>query len=59
MATKFRLGDEVELAMVVPRGPVVELKMTPEGEFHYRVEWVDADGNAQSRWFREDELKAV
>jgi hypothetical protein len=33
--------------------------MNEDGEFFYLVEWVDADGVKQRRWFEESELEAV
>ena len=58
MATTFKKGDVVKLKAVVPQGPVVALRMSEDGIVSYLVEWVDADGVKQSRWFAEDELIA-
>ena len=58
MATTFKKGDVVKLKAVVPQGPVVALRMSEDGIVSYLVEWVDADGVKQSRWFAEDELTA-
>jgi hypothetical protein len=44
---------------VVPQGPVVALRMNEDGQFFYLVEWTDADGVKQQRWFEESELEAV
>lgn len=61
MAATFRRGDEVTLAInvVVPTGPVKDVKMDDDGEIIYLVEWTDASGEVQSRWFQEAQLKPV
>jgi hypothetical protein len=59
MATKFKKGQAVKLAAVVPQGPVKALRMDEDGNFFYLVEWADLEGNAQERWFEEDQLEAV
>ena len=59
MATRFLKDQEVKLKAVVPQGPVRKLRMDEEGNFFYLLEWVDAHGNAQERWFSEDELTEV
>ena len=59
MATKFKKNEAVRLKSVVPSGPVVALRMNEDGEFFYLVEWTDADGVKQQRWFEESELEAV
>ena len=56
MATAFKKGDVVKLAAVVPQGPVMALRMDENGIVQYLVEWQDADGVAQQRWFDEDQL---
>ena len=58
MATTFKKGDVVKLKAIVPQGPVVALRMSEDGIVSYLVEWIDADGVKQSRWFTEDELTA-
>jgi uncharacterized protein YodC (DUF2158 family) len=52
----FKKGDLVKVKSVVPQGPVVAMRMTEDGVVYYLVEWVDADGNSQQRWFTEDQL---
>ena len=59
MATAFKKGDNVKLISVVPEGPVTALRMDEDGNFFYKVEWTDADGNDQQRWFKEDQLVAA
>ena len=59
MAANFKIGQEVKVASIVPQGPVLSLAVTPEGDIQYLVEYKDADGVAQERWFKEDELASV
>jgi hypothetical protein len=59
MATKFTKGQQVKLTAVVPQGPVQALRMTEDGVFYYLIQWTDADGSVQQRWFEESELTAV
>lgn len=59
MATKFVKDQNVKVRAVTPEGPVQKLRMDEDGNFFYLLEWVDADGNQQSRWFAEDDLVAV
>lgn len=57
MATKFQKGQAVKLKGVVPQGPVTKLRMDEDtGAVSYLLEWTDADGQPQQRWFTEDEL---
>lgn len=59
MATAFKKGDNVKLNSVVPEGPVQALRMDEDGNFFYLVEWTDADGTPQQRWFEESQLVAA
>jgi len=59
MATKFVKNQEVKLNAVVPQGPVVALRMNEDGQFFYMIQWTDAEGSVQQRWFREEDLEAV
>lgn len=56
MATKFAKGQDVRVNAVIPAGPVEALRMDEDGNFFYQINWVDEQGNAQSRWFEESEL---
>lgn len=56
MATTFKKGDVVRLNTSVPQGPVLAMRMNEEGDVSYLVEWVDAAGVTQQRWFEEAEL---
>lgn len=56
---QFKKGDIVRLKSVVPQGPVVKLRLDEEtGEVSYLVEWADADGEVQQRWFAEAQLES-
>lgn len=59
MATAFKKGDEVKVVAVTPQGPVQALRMDEDGNVSYLLEWTDADGNAQQRWFDEAALVAA
>lgn len=52
-------GDQVKVKAVIPQGPVAALKMDEDGNVSYLLQWVDAAGNTQERWFAESELEAV
>lgn len=56
---KFKKGDSAKLIAVVPQGRVASMRMDDEGNVECLLEWVDAAGEAQSRWFAEAELEAV
>ena len=56
MATTFKKGDVVKVAAVVPEGPVLALRMSDDGIVSYLIEWTDADGQVQERWFEESQL---
>lgn len=57
MATKFSKGQEVKLNGVIPQGPVLKLRMDEDsGVVSYLVQWTDANGATQERWFTEDQL---
>jgi len=58
MATKFKKGEVVKVNQVVPQGPVKSFHMNSDGEISYLIEWVDAEGVSQQRWFAEDDLIA-
>ena len=56
MAASFKVGDVVELNKPNPKGPVVALSVSQEGDIQYLVDFVDAEGIEQQRWFKEDDL---
>jgi hypothetical protein len=57
--TAFKKGDTVRLNAVVPTGPVLALRMNEDGDVSYLMEWTDADGISQQRWFEESQLVAA
>lgn len=59
MSTKFKKGETVKVAAVIPEGPVEALRMTEDGEFYYMISWTDAAGATQTRWFKEEDLVAA
>jgi uncharacterized protein YodC (DUF2158 family) len=59
MATTFAKNQNVRVKAVVPEGPVSALRMNEDGQFFYLIQWTDANGNVQSRWFKEEDLEAV
>jgi len=58
MALAFQKGQVVTLKTpAVPTGPVVGFKMDQtDGSVSYLIEWSDAAGESQQRWFTEAEL---
>jgi hypothetical protein len=59
MATTFTKNQNVRLKIVTPEGPVAALRMDEDGQFFYLIQWTDAEGKSQQRWFKEEELEAV
>jgi uncharacterized protein YodC (DUF2158 family) len=59
MPTTYVKNQNVRVKSVVPEGPVAALRMNEDGEFFYLIQWTDADGKSQRRWFKEEELEAV
>lgn len=59
MATQFKKGDTVKVNTVVPSGPVQALRMDEDGIVYCLIEWTDAQGNSQKRWFAENELTSA
>ena len=55
----FKKEDVVRLKGVVPEGPVQKLRMDDDGNVSYLIEWTDAEGHVQQRWFDEADLIAV
>jgi uncharacterized protein YodC (DUF2158 family) len=56
MAAKFKKGDVVKVKTVVPQGPVQAFRMDEDGTVYCKLEWTDANGVVQERWFNEAEL---
>jgi hypothetical protein len=59
MATRFVKEQVVRLNVAVPTGPIKKLRMDEDGNFFYLLEWTDADGTVQERWFAENDLIEV
>ena len=59
MPTTFVKNQNVRVKAVLPEGPVIALRMNEDGQFFYMVQWTDANGSVQTRWFKEEELEAV
>ncbi len=55
----FTKGQAVKVNTVVPSGPVEAYRMDEDGVIYCLISWVDEEGDAQNRWFREDVLVAV
>jgi uncharacterized protein YodC (DUF2158 family) len=54
----FKKGDVVKVKAVIPTGPITKMRMDDDGIVSYLVEWTDANGITQERWFTENELVA-
>lgn len=59
MATQFKKGDTVKVNTVVPSGPIQAFRMDEDGVVYCLIEWTDAQGNSQKRWFAENELTSA
>jgi uncharacterized protein YodC (DUF2158 family) len=60
MMAKYQRGDVVRVNAVVPQGPIQGFRMDEEtGEVYCLIEWTDANGEFQQRWFKEDDLTGV
>lgn len=59
MATKFKKGDNVKLIAAIPQGDVQAFRMLEDGTVQCLISWTDIEGNAQERWFNEDDLTAA
>jgi uncharacterized protein YodC (DUF2158 family) len=58
MAANFKKGEKVRVKVFAPSGPVVDFRIDSDGEIQYLVEWNDAKGNLQQRWFSEEDIVA-
>ena len=56
MAAKFKIGDVVKVSATPPQGPVKQFRMLDDGTVQCLIEWEDAAGVTQERWFNEDDL---
>ena len=58
MGVKFKIGTKVVQIVKVFEGVVTDAAIV-DGEVHFRVDSVDADGNHTARFFSEDQIEAV
>lgn len=56
MALLYQKDQRVTIKVFSPTGRVVGFKVTDAGQVLYLIEWVDAEGESQQRWFPESEL---
>ena len=56
MAANFKPGAQVKLNVTPPQGEVKQLNVNQDGDIQYLVEYTDAAGDTNQRWFKEDEL---
>lgn len=56
MAAQFKKGDVVKVSAVVPQGPIQSFRMDEDGVVYCMLQWTDANGMQQERWFSEAEL---
>lgn len=59
MASTFKKGDVVKVPVISPQGPVQSIRMLEDGSVQYLIEWEDAEGQTQQRWFNEEQLIAA
>jgi hypothetical protein len=59
MAANFQIGNIVRLNVAPPQGAVTKIQFNDAGEIEYLIEWTDAEGESQIRWFKESELTLV
>jgi hypothetical protein len=58
MALLFQKDQNVTIKVFSPTGRVKGFKVDDDGQVLYLVEWVDAQGEMQQRWFPEGEIIA-
>lgn len=59
MAANFKPGAQVKLNVAQPQGEVMQLTVSQDGDIQYLVQYTDAAGEVQQRWFNEAELAGV
>ena len=52
-------GSPARLIQPEIRGVVVERRFNRYDELEYLLEWIDADGSTQTRWFTADQLEQL
>ncbi|MBK7491160.1 MAG: hypothetical protein KBF68_00970 [Nitrosomonas sp.] len=56
----FEMGRQVRLVQPVIQGEIIDTEYDKSRkELKHLIEWQDADGAQQQRWFLESELEAV
>lgn len=56
----MKKGDVVEVTPVTIKGPIIKTEWNESAEsLQHCIEWTDAEGNQQHRWFLETELQLV
>ena len=56
----MKIGSQVKLVQPVIGGPIVDTEYDKDAhELRHLVEWTDASGDVQQRWFLESELEIV
>lgn len=58
MAAKFQIGQAVQQIVVPIAGNVKERRIVGDDDV-FLVAWVDAEGNDQETFFKENELEAL
>lgn len=58
MALAFKKGDKVRQVVNVIEGEVVDVAVI-DSDVQFKVDYVDANGEAHSRFFTEAEIKAL
>lgn len=53
----FKKDEVVKVKASIPQGPVLSMRFNPDGDVEYLIEWVDANGDTQQRWFLESQLE--
>ena len=57
MGLKYTVGQSVKQVMPAPVVGAIAEAIVVDGDLHYRVDWVSADGHAQSKFFAEDQIE--
>lgn len=56
----FKIGDSAKQVTPVIQGTIIDVEYNKtSNQLTYLLEWTDANGNTQHRWFLEQELEAV
>lgn len=56
----LEVGQQARLIQPVVQGAIVDTQYNKDAkELEHLVEWTDADGEVQQRWFLESQLEAI